>query len=94
MNSAEFIEKNDSLLEMMIIDANCYASVLGIMDKYRTHIKETPKANQKEPAAFLSENDFLLEMMLKDFNCYAGVLGIMGKYRTHIEEIPKEKAEN
>ena len=57
----------------------CYSGVAIMMEKYKSHIKETPTEKQKSPKEFLKQ-DFLLEMMTKDFGCYDDVLWAMKEW--------------
>ena len=75
--SFEFLNEADPSFRRKV--DGCFVGVASIMDKYRTHVKETVEENQKSPSDFLKE-DFLLEMMVKDFDCYESVLHIMGEY--------------
>jgi hypothetical protein len=78
MNQAmDYIKNGDPTFRRKI--DGCLVGFSDVMDKYRKHIEETIKENQKTPSDFLKE-DFLLEMMIKDFDCYESALYVMKTY--------------
>jgi hypothetical protein len=75
--SFEFIDASDLIFRKKI--EGCYVSIAKIMDKYRKHVAENTKENQKNASDFLKE-DFLLNIMVDDFDCREDVVSIMKEY--------------